>query len=137
MTLTLVRGVPGSGKSTWAKKNLSCCILENDQMQTYDGEYHWTPEGIKRAVSLVSRIADEILTSGADVCVCNTFTKKRFVEGFRKMAEKHGASFKVVRLNGNFKNVHDVPAATLKSMKDSFEDWPGEEVVDPAIEEES
>ena len=132
MTLHLVRGCPGSGKSTFAKKTFQCCILENDQMQMVDGEYCWSPEGTKAAIALVRRIAEMILQNGADVCVCNTFTKKRFVEGFRQLAQKYNADFKVWRCIGNFQNVHNVPAATLKAMHDSFETWAGETVVDPS-----
>ena len=48
------------------------------------------------------------------------------MEAYRRLAEKHGAGFEVYRMTGNYGNVHNVPAATLKSMKDGFEDWPGE-----------
>jgi len=131
MTLHLVRGTPGSGKSTFAKKTFRCCILENDQMQIVDGKYCWSPEGTKAAISLVRRIAEQILQNGADVCICNTFTKRRFIEGFKQLAEKYNADFKVYRCTGDFGNVHNVPEETLRNMKSSFEDWNGEVIVLP------
>jgi len=128
MKLTIVRGMPGAGKTTFSKKHFSCCVLENDQMQTIDGEYRWTPGGVKAAARLVYSLADQILANGSDVAVCNTFTRKKSIERYRRLAEKHGATFEVIRCNGRFQNVHNVPEATMKSMKEGFEDWPGETV---------
>lgn len=131
MKVTVVRGCPGSGKSTFARKHFQCCILENDQFQIIDGKYCWSAEGTKAAMSLCRRIAEEILRNGSDVCICNTFTKKRFVEGYRQLAEHYGAEFEVIRMTGEFKNTHNVPQFILDNMKKSFEDWPGEIIQDP------
>lgn len=129
MTLKIYRGLPGSGKSTLARKENRCLILENDMFSYSDGEYAWTPAKVKAAVPLVMSIADQALASGADVVVANTFTKRRHVDAYRKLAERHGAGFEVVRVVGDFGSVHAVPPAVLKSMAEGFEDWPGETVV--------
>lgn len=133
MKCIICRGCPGSGKSTFAKKNFSCCILENDQFQTVDGEYKWSSDGTKRAISLCMSLADQILASGADVCVCNTFTQVKFIEAYKRIADRYGAKFEVYRLHGNFQNMHNVPERTLNNMKTSFQDWPGEIDVQPEI----
>ena len=131
MKMTIVRGCPGSGKSSWARKHRECCILENDQMQIRDGKYEWSAEGTKKAINLVYSLAKIILSSNCDVCICNTFTKKRFIECYRQLAEHYGAEFEVIRMTGEFKNTHNVPSYILDNMKKSFEDWPGEIIQDP------
>lgn len=99
--------------------------------QIVDNKYCWSAEGTKRAMSLCRRIAEEILQSGADVVVANTFTKKRFIEGYKQLAEKYHADFEVIRMTGEFQNTHDVPKFIFDNMKTSFEDWPGEIIQNP------
>lgn len=127
--LTIIRGLPGSGKSTYAKKNYDCLILENDMLQMADGKYMWSVDGTKTAIKMVYKMADMALANGSDVCIANTFTKKRFVNEYKMLAERHAASFEVVRLMNDFGNVHNVPSQVLESMKKGFEDWPGEKTV--------
>lgn len=129
--LTLIRGIPGSGKSTYAKNNYQCCILENDMFQIVDGKYVWSPEGTRRAIDQVMALTDQILSSGADVVVANTFTKVRFVEAYKRIADRHGADIEVIRCTGSFKNVHNVPQQILENMRDNFENWPGEKMIYP------
>lgn len=45
------------------------------------------------------------------------------------MAEDLGVDFNVIRVEGDFGNVHSVPVGTLSAMQRMFEDWPGETVV--------
>ena len=71
-------------------------------------------------------MCDTALRNGMDVVVSNTFTKKKFVDAYRRLAEKYGAVFEVYRMTGNYGNRHSVPENVLKSMAAGFEDWPGE-----------
>lgn len=131
-TLTLVRGIPGSGKSTFAKHAFpGALLLENDMFLMEDGVYKWSPEKVKAAVSLCMKTAKMALENKSDVVIANTFTKLRYVEAYSKLASEVGASFKVYRCNGNFKNVHNVSDSVVQSFKDSMEDFPGEVLVDP------
>lgn len=129
--LTVVRGVPGSGKTTYAKKNFDCLILEQDMFHERNGVYQWNASAMPDAVDWCRRMTALSLARGMDVCVVNTFTKRKYVEDYRKLAETHGADFRVVRLAGDFENVHSVPPAILENMKRGFEDWSGETVVYP------
>lgn len=126
MKLTIIRGLPGSSKSTYAKSHFHCCILENDQFQIQDGKYNWSPEGTKKAIVLCRTLAEHILSQGADVVIANTFTKRKFVAAYEKLAKAYGADFEVIRMEHDYGNVHSVPAGVLKSMHEGFEDWPGE-----------
>ena len=128
--LSIIRGYPGQGKSTWAKKKFNCILLENDMFQYKDGKYCWSPKGAKDAIRRVLELTKDLLSDGIDVCVANTFTKARFVESYKRIAEEHGAAFEVFRMTKEYKNVHNVPKDVLKSMKENFEDYPGETFVE-------
>lgn len=128
-TLTLIRGLPGAGKSTYAKQHFDCLILENDMWHVEDGCYKWTKDKLQAALKWVYKTAELMLENGKDVCIANTFTRKAFVNSYKLLTEKHGARFNVIRLETQFKSVHAVPDEVAKSMKDSFEDWPGEVII--------
>lgn len=129
MKLTVIRGVPGTGKSTYAKKHYDCLILENDMFQIRDGRYCWSADGTKRAVDLCVKMADMALANGSDIVVANTCTRKKYVYCFFNIARKYGAKFEVIRMTKEYGNVHSVPASTLDSMRENFEDWDGEKLV--------
>lgn len=134
MKLICLRGLPGSGKSTFTRKHFQCCILENDMFQVSDGQYNWSADGTKRAISLCRKLAEEILQNGSDVVICNTFVKKHFIEGYKQLADKYHADLEVIRMTGNFHSIHNVPKTTIDNMKNSFEDWPGEIIQNPSEE---
>lgn len=127
--LTIIRGLPGSGKSTYAKANYKCLILENDMFHIQNGAYNYSVNNMKMAILWCKSACETALSNGMDVVVANTFTKRRFIEVYRQLAERYGAEFEVVRCSGNYGNIHDVPKMVLESMKNSFEDWEGETVV--------
>lgn len=128
-TLTLIRGLPGSGKSTYAKQHFDCLILENDMWHVEDGQYTWTKDKLQAALKWVYKTAELMLENGKDVCIANTFTRRAFVNNYKLLAEKHHARFNVIRLETEFKSVHAVPDEVVESMRDSFEDWPSEVVI--------
>ena len=132
MRLILVRGVPGSGKSTFAAKVFPGAFhVENDMFHVKDGEYRFDFNKQKDAVSWCMDMCDTALRNGMDVVVSNTFTKRKYITAYVKLAAEHGADVSVYRMTGSFKNSQSVPAAVFENMKKNFEDWPGETVVVP------
>lgn len=129
MKLAIIRGIPGSGKSTAAKKLAAKYNLEhfeNDAYLMHGDKYIWTPKAAKYAANKCFQDAMNALKSGKDVVVSNTFITKRIIDKYVNAAKALGADVAVFRATGNFQNVHNVPAETFKSMKDNFEDYPGE-----------
>ena len=132
MRLILVRGIPGSGKSTFAQKMFpGTLLLENDMFHIHNGNYEWDSKKMPEAISWCTKMARTALERGMDVIVANTFTKKRFVQAYQKMAEECGADFQVYRCTGHFQNQHGLSGSMVAGFEKAMEDWPGETVVGP------
>ena len=130
--LKIVRGWPGSGKSSFANRQWPNILhLENDMFCECDGQYQWSKERVKTAINLCTSIVDMALKNDCDVVVANTFTKKRYIAAYEKIALAHGAKFEVYRCVGHFKNVHGLSDEMVEKFEKAMEDWPGETVVDP------
>lgn len=130
--LIIIRGLPGSGKSTYAKANFKGAFhIENDMFHIKNGKYCFKRENQKDAVKWCLDTATFALENGMDVVVSNTFTQKRFIDSYKAVADRLGCGFKVYRMAGNYGTVHDVPAEVLESMKNFFEDYEGETMVVP------
>ena len=128
--LHLFRGHPGSGKSTTATRMFPNLVrFENDQFLMRNGEYCWSKDLVKDAIRWCSSMVDTALSNDMDVVVANTFTKRRFIAAYEKIAMKYGAQLKVYRCTGNFNNVHGLSQNMVQSFKDAMEDWPGEVLI--------
>jgi len=131
-TLTLLRGVPGSGKSTFAKmitNNYSIC--EADQF-FYDkeGNYNFDPTRLKAAhewckFHVETRMKDNQNNPQyyPNIVVSNTFTQEWEMGDYFDLAKKYG--YKVFTLivenrHGGV-NQHGVPEEKIQQMKDRFE----------------
>lgn len=131
--LVLFRGPPGSGKSTAANRMFPGMFkVENDMYHMHDNEYQWRKESMPAATKWCLSMVSTALENGIDVCVCNTFTKKRYIEAYQRLAAKHGTKFIVHRCIGEYKNVHGLDSKMVESFHKAMEDWDGEEVIQPS-----
>ena len=121
MKLTLIRGLPGSGKSTMAKA-MGCFHVEADMFHVRDGVYQWDLANVKKAHAWCARMVEQALEMGMDVVVSNTFVKRWEMERYEELAREAHATLNVIVATGNYKDVHDVPAATLARMRESWEE---------------
>ena len=128
--LVYVRGLPGSGKSTFSKKiadNLGHSHVEADQFFTDEsGKYNFDRAKLPDAHwrCMIDTIRN--LAAGKSVVVANTGTTREEILQYREIANKCGADFVVVKMTGDFGSVHGVPAVTIDRMKRRWEDWPDE-----------
>ena len=127
-TLYLVRGVPGSGKSTFAK-TLGGTHFETDNYFMVDGEYKFDFNKLKDAHKWCQDSVNTAMilnhTTGQNevIVVSNTFTQEWEMETYYKMAETWGYRvFSVIVENrhGGI-NQHGVPEDKLEIMKNRFE----------------
>lgn len=125
MKLILVRGLPGSGKSTYAKA-LGIFHVEADMFCMVDGEYVFDATKHKENHRTCATMAYLCLSSGADCVVSNTFTQKWELEPYLKMGNALGVEVEIIRLQGSFGSIHNVPIDVINLMQNRFEDVDGE-----------
>jgi predicted kinase len=130
--LTLVRGLPGSGKSTFANTITNkFSICEADKF-FYDKEGNYNFDGSKLRQAhewcrnqVETRMKDNEVNPQfyPEIVVSNTFTQEWEMEAYYKLAEQYGYkvfSIIVENRHGGV-NEHGVPADKLEQMRNRFE----------------
>ena len=128
MTLFLIRGLPGSGKSTYAKK-LGCFNVEADMFHCRNGEYDFDASRSRLGHNWCQKNALFAMEQGIDVSVSNTFTQKWEIQPYLDFAAKTGHKVKIIHMTTEYGTIHGVPAETMQKMRDRFEKIDGEEDV--------
>jgi predicted kinase len=122
--LYIVRGIPGSGKSTFAK-TLSDNHYEAD-MYFLDQESNYVFDGtkIKNAHAwCFDKVKTDMAVAREKIVVSNTFTQEWEMEPYFEIAKQYGYKvFSVVAENrhGGI-NQHGVPEDKIEQMKNRFE----------------
>ena len=126
--LYLVRGIPGSGKSTFAKNLVGekdYCHKEADMFFVdRDGNYNFEPSKIKDAHQWCQEEIEFVMKyNHSPVVVSNTFTQDWELQPYYELAIKHGyyvTSIIVENRHGGT-NEHGVPDEVLTKMRERFE----------------
>jgi predicted kinase len=115
----LIRGLPGSGKSTMAKEFASKGFshYEADMFFEVDGGYKYDASRIREAHNWCQSMARQALAAGKRVVVSNTFTQLREMAPYLSMTK----SAKVIEATGKWQNLHGVPAEMLERMAQRWE----------------
>jgi predicted kinase len=125
-TLLIIRGLPGSGKSTRAlsfvQSGAMDVHLEADQFFTDSyGVYRFDPTLVRDAHAWCQRETEKALGEGKSVVVSNTFTQMWELQPYIEIAERSQCGFGVIECTGNWANVHDVPSHQLERMRARWE----------------
>lgn len=123
LNLILIRGLPGSGKSTTAKSFSDDFVHLETDMFWYDinRNYNFDISRIKEAHEWCQRVTREYLELGNDVVVSNTFTTKKELKPYFDLAKCFNIVPQVILCQNQFQNVHNVPQEALDRMKARFE----------------
>ena len=126
--LILLRGLPGSGKSTFAK-SLGGIHIEADQYFMVKDEYKFDASQLKNAHNYcqsqtrawMSHNGEQIKTD--KIIVSNTFTQEWEMEAYFEMAKEFGYQVVclIVENRHGSSSIHSVPEEKIKQMKDRFE----------------
>jgi predicted kinase len=129
--LILLRGIPGSGKST-----LGDIILQTTQQQNPDvlsadnffvdekGNYNFDATKLKEAHNLCQqKCAERMRLEFSKIVVANTFTQEWEMEPYFEMAKRYRYRIHtlIVENRHGSKNIHDVPDEKLVQMKNRFD----------------
>ena len=122
--LTICRGIPGSGKSTFAK-TLGGQHYEADMFFINEnGEYNFDVTKIKDAHKWCqSFVETNMVLEYPKIVVSNTFTQEWEMEPYFKLAKEYGyKTFSIVVENRHGgTNEHGVPEDKLEQMRNRFE----------------
>ena len=126
--LFLLRGLPGSGKTTLAK-SIGGVHYEADMYFMKDGEYQFDVTLLKDAHQWCQNFVETVMKGWGDVLpaskiiVSNTFTQEWEMEPYFKMAELHEYRvFSIIVENRHGgTNEHGVPDEVLTKMRERFE----------------
>ena len=122
--LILLRGLPGSGKSTFAKSLGVSEHYEADMFFERNGKYEFEPSRLKDAHQwcrdLVWMAMEREVTK---IVVSNTFTQEWEMKAYYDLAQEHGYQvFSIVVENRHDgENIHGCPKDTIEIMRNRFE----------------
>lgn len=121
--LLLIRGLPGSGKTTMAKQyaQIGYIHCEADQYFEIDGTYRFDGSKLRAAHDDCLRRAITALDAGHSVVVSNTFTRRWEMQPYLKAAKKRKINVRIVEATGSWPNVHGVPAEAIERMRARWE----------------
>lgn len=119
--LTIMRGLPGSGKSTIAAALGADIVVSADDYFTHNGRYCFRQDKLHEAHAWCREGVRLALSCGLDVVVDNTHTRLWEFQPYIDMANQYGVSYTIIVANGNWPNVHGVPQAAVERMRQRWE----------------
>jgi len=126
--LVLVRGLPGSGKSTFAEQTFpEHEHVETDMFFMKNGEYEFNYSKLKTYHATCQFLTQQLLLQGKDVVVSNTFVRLWELEKYTTMKF---SELTVIRLLTVYENIHNVPNDIMGKMKNNMEDYDGEIIIE-------
>lgn len=124
-SLTLIRGLPGSGKSTLGAKLAVASngvLLEADQYFVNEsGEYHWDQNHLFEAHEWCRDKTTHFLRQGTAVFVANTFTTHRELYPYFEIAREFEIVPSVILMQNTWGSIHGIPQEAYLRMKKRFQ----------------
>lgn len=121
--LYIVRGLPSSGKSTFAK-TLGGVHYEADMYFMKDGKYNFDPNKLKLAHNwCMIQTQKSMVDDEPRIVVSNTFTQEWEMDGYFKLAEENNYQVftVIVEKRHSNNNDHNVPQEKVEQMRKRFE----------------
>jgi tRNA uridine 5-carbamoylmethylation protein Kti12 len=129
--LILVRGLPGSGKTTLGHIILRCVISDipdvisaDDYFVDENGNYNFDVTKLKEAHNQCEqRCSIKMKNEFSRIVVANTFTQEWEMESYFNMAERYNYRVHTVIVENRHgsENVHGVSVEKLDQMKSRFQ----------------
>ena len=129
MTVYIMRGIPGSGKSSWIANNLDRgLVCSADNFFMVDGEYRFNPAKLPEAHKACLRFFVELFDDSfvGDIIVDNTNTQLWELTPYLAFAEMKGHSVELIHIQcpvdvAAARNTHGVPKKAIEAMAARYE----------------
>lgn len=121
--LYLIRGVSGSGKTSFAE-TLGCHVYSADDYFMVDGEYKFDPTQLGKAHAHCQDCVESAMAFGDEkIAVANTFTREWEMAHYFDLAATFGYTVfsLIVENRHGGTNSHGVPEDKVQEMRDRFE----------------
>jgi len=123
--LIILRGWPGSGKSTYAKQkarelNAVICSID-DYFINRHGEYVYKPNEVPFAHAYCIRQFLNAVSLNKNIIVDNINMHARQYSIYYNIGLAYHYQIKIKTLNGHYESIHDIPEAIIEKMK---KNWP-------------
>ena len=117
-SLVIIRGLPGSGKTTYAKQCFPNHIhLEADMFFVdANGNYNFNVNLIKNAHEWCINSSRIFMNHQKDIIISNTFTTLGEMRTYLDHAKLTGHQVSVIRMNTQYGSIHNVPADVINRL---------------------
>lgn len=124
MRITIMQGLPGSGKSTIASKFKDAVVCSADDyfVELGGGVYKFDPAKLGEAHGLcLRRVVEAMLNHEDHIVVDNTNTTSEEVAPYMALANAYGYEARILRVEGEpdvcaKRNTHGVPVQAILAM---------------------
>lgn len=128
-TMYIIRGIPGSGKTTLAEMiskstNAVICEADNYFMEDVDDGtlvYNFKAHELNQAHAWCKKLCENVMKLQQDVIVSNTSAKEKFMRPYIDLAKEYGYNIQVITCQSTFKNIHDVPDEVIEKYERGFQ----------------
>lgn len=122
MKLIIVRGIPGSGKSTWAHSQVGATVCSADDYFYVDGVYTFDPQSLPYAHNACIIYCKAAMQRQEPlIIVDNTNTQRWEYAPYLEIAGRYGYQVFQKVCSGTWQSTHGVPAYVIDRMRALFE----------------